>query len=208
MATTLKQARSRLQNKLNSFGTGTPFQPDELNDNIRSGVRMVAYEGEISLVQPALYLQKTLTISGDTSTVAGGAVVKPSNYFKFVWARMNGRRCRLITPEEIDDVFYNSNLAPSSINKYIMEATGTYFSVWGDGSESTMDFHYLGMIESSFGTDDSNSPLTDVGTDLAIDWAFALSLESKGLNPQLSTQVFSRVASILKGKSGITAQAG
>jgi hypothetical protein len=198
MSITLAQMRSRIQNKLNNIGSGAIFTDAEIDDNIRAGVRHIAYFGEVNLIQSSLNKTDSLTITGDTSTINGGSITKPTDYFRFLFGRAGGRRCRLKTLEEIDDFFYNTSIQPGNKNKYIVEYDGTYFKVYGDGSEGTVEFHYIGTISGTLlSSDSSTSPLTDNGTDYAIDWAFALCLESKGFNTQLANSVFSRVHNII-----------
>jgi hypothetical protein len=198
MSQTLSQLRSRVQNKLNQSGTSAIFQPAEIDDNIRAGVRHVAYYGEKELIQSSLFKQSNIPVSGDPSTIIGGKINKPGDYFRFVFARLGGRRCVPIEEHDIDNMFYNSAKMPGAKNKYIAEYSGSQFSVWGSNGDSPASFHYIGTISGTLLQGDSeNSPLTDNGDDYVVDWAFALCLESKNFAPEQSTSIFNRVHNLL-----------
>lgn len=191
MAYTLSQLRSRVQAKLNNVGSGETvlFQPAEIDNNINAGIKLVGHLGEISLIQRNLYKQDDLAVSASKIT-------KPTDFFRFDWARVDNRRGRILNPEEYDDFVLDDYRAPGNKNKYLIDYDGTTFLVLPDSS-SSVDFHYIATL-TDLSDDTDTSPLTNVGDDYAVDWGFALCLESKGFKPDIAQSVFARVMGILQ----------
>ena len=191
MAYQLSQLRGRVQSKLNNVSTETGtiiFQPTEIDNNVNAGIKFVGHMGNIDLIQYNLYKATDLTVSA-------GKITKPSDFFRFNWAQVDGRRGRLLDPIEFDDFYNDPYREPNNTNKYLIDYDGTYFKVY-PASASNVEFHYIAIL-TDLSSDTSVSPLTNVGDDYAIDWAFALCLESKGFKPELAQRVFNRVMMIL-----------
>ncbi len=201
MAYQLSQLRGRVQAKLNNVSTDADkviFQPNEIDNNVNAGIRFVGHLGSIDLIQKNLYKASSLTVSA-------GQITKPADFFRFNWARLDGRRARVLDPEEFDDFYYDPYREPGNTNKYLIDYDGTYFKVYPT-TGSTVEFHYIAIL-TDLSSDTSVSPLTNVGDDYAIDWAFALCLESKGFKPELAARIFQRIAMIM-GASEVKGSVG
>lgn len=190
MAQTLSTLRSRVKTKLNNLGSSgqVPFQDSEIDSFINQAILHVGYTGEIALIQRDLFKQTDLTPSG-------GKITKPSDFFKFRYARIDNRRGKRITPEGIDDVLYDELQLAGNKNKYIVDYSGTEYQIYPTNA-SSVAFHYISTL-TALTADADTSPLTDAGDVYAGDWAFAVALEAKGFNPNLAARVFARVQSIL-----------
>jgi hypothetical protein len=187
---TLLQLRTRLQEKLNNVGTGDDvlLQPNELDDHINAGIRMIALHGKYELIRP-------LATVDLNPLVIGGLLTFPDEFMRFWYARSNGRAMQPTSHESLDNILFNQDRAPGAKSQYIYEYDGTRMAVL-PASITTVEFHFYKEPD-PLAADGALSQLTETGNDMALDWAFGLSLESKGFNPELADRVFTRLVGLL-----------
>lgn len=190
MSKTLAQMRSLVQAKLDNVGQGDDvvWQPGEIDEHINEAILHIGYVGSIELIQASLYKKTAITITSGLST-------KPTDYFRWVYGRVDTRHCRLITPDRIDTALYDSLQGGGTKNKYAVNYSGTQFQIFPDSSAS-LELHYIAQL-TELSSDTDTSPLTRVGDRYAVDWAYALCLEAKGLSPNIAIPIFNRVSTII-----------
>lgn len=201
MARTLKELRSQLQTKLNNFGSGEVaiYQPSELDQMINQSINYIGYVGEKSLIAKNLF-------KAINQPCQNGFVDKPTDYYRFDYARLDNFRCIFIPPELIDEKVNNTFAGPSQTeNKYMVDYDGNSFQVFPSTSIK-MELHYIALL-TPLTTDSNTSPLSELGDSFVVDWSYALALEGKGYGPEIAQPIFQRIDGLL-ARGGRVTQVG
>lgn len=190
MAKTLEQIRSLVDVKLNESGTSTKriHSTSDVDGYVNQAIFHIAQVGHIELLEGL----KTVT----SLSVTTGLITKPSDYYRFWYARISDRMAKLIKPEQIDEVLYDTYKAPDSKNKYLYDYSGTQFKVLPT-SETTVEFHYVKQ-PTALAADGDISPLTETADYYAVDLAYGFALQSKEYAPELSSAIINRVERIIQ----------
>lgn len=196
MARTLLALRTAVQEKLNNVGSGDGviFQPSEIDGRINDAILHVGYQGELALIQNSLFKVATITPSA-------GIVAKPSDYFRFSYARVDSVKTNYLQNQTVYDWMSEvDGLEAGEKNKYLVERSGADFRVYPTTAQS-VELGYVGVL-TELTVDGSVSPLTATGDSYASDWAFALLCQAKNFRPELAGPIFNRInAILLQGKA-------
>jgi len=198
MAYPLSTLEDKLRVKINQVATNSNlvWQDADLHGFINDAIKHIVRVGSIELVQGSAY-HRTNDSDGDHLTNAGsGYATKPSDYFRYVNARVDGKWVKKkIESSEIDYISDNQYSDADTYEKYICEISGSEFFILPTNFISCM-LIYLREPADLSGSE--LSPLTNTGDTYMIDWAFALTLESKHYKPELAQAVFNRVNGLIK----------
>ena len=209
MADQLSTLRTRLKSKVNQVSADTNLVWTEaiggdFDIALAAGVRQVLLFGGLALIQEGGFVRTGGTYSGTTISHLGnkgsGYANKPSKYFRYVNAEVDGKWVEKYIPtaqaSEYNKIDGNQFLEADSEKKYLIDISGTEFLIYPTTwSETKLTF--IRELE-PFAADSDVTMLTYTGNDHAVDWAFAVLLESKNYRPELSDRIFARVDKIIR----------
>lgn len=192
---TLLQMRTAVRDKLNQTSTSgnLVYDDDEIDNNIRSGIRAVVERGRLELINDSFQRSTAITISG------AGLATKPDSYLRFVSADIDGVIVEEIKPMNIHDRYENNEILAGS-------ATLPNIYDYGSGSflvkpitASYMTLFYIYDLQTSdIDADTDTSPLTYTGDEHAIEFAYGFCLVAKQFNPELGQRILGAVEQRIK----------
>lgn len=198
MAYTLSVMRDKVRLKINQSSTGSNlvWEDAELNGYINDSIKHLINFGSLKLIQSSAYKRTTDALADHLVNNGDGYATKPSDYIRYVAAKIDGKYARqMMQISEIEFVQNNSLVQAGTIIKYIVDISGGEFLIYPNDF-SSCELHYIAE-PTDLANDSDTSPLTNTGDTYAIDWAFALALESKLFKPELAAQVFNRIQGLI-----------
>jgi hypothetical protein len=198
MAYTLSDLTSKLRLKINQVSTNSNlvWEDSELYGYINAAIKHVINFGSLKLIQASAY-KRTTDAAGDHLTNNGsGYATKPSDYLRYINGKVDAKYIRrIIDASEIEFIQGNSLTAADSNRKYVCDISGTEFLVFPTDFSS---FELVYIAEpSDLASSTDTSPLTNTGDNYALDWAYALALESKLFKPEVAQVIFKRVQELI-----------
>lgn len=198
MAYNLSTLTSQLRLKINQVSTNSNlvWEDSELYGYINAAIKHVINFGSLKLIQASAY-KRTTDAAGDHLTNNGsGYATKPSDYLRYINGKVDGKFVRrVIDASEVEFIEGNSLTAGDSNRKYVVDISGTEFLVYPT-SFSSFELIYIAE-PSDLSSASDTSPLTNTGDGYAIDWAYALALESKLFKPDIAQSIFNRVQGLI-----------
>lgn len=196
MSYALSTLRTKLRNKINqrASASGQVWLDPELDGYINDGIKQILSQGPGYLIENGM----ARTPTGSPIPNGGsGYATKPEGLLRFMSAQVDGVWIRRVLKfHEIEFVQGNQNTVANSERKYVVEVSGTEFLVLPD---TFTGCHLIYVTESpDLALDTDTSPLHNSGDAYAIDWAFALALESKNFKPEVAKGIFARVNAMIE----------
>ena len=197
MSYTLSALRTKLRNKMNQSASVSTvvWGNDELNGYINDAIKHCLNNAPFKYVQGSAFKRTTDAAADHIANNGSGYGSKPDDYMRFVWAEIDGVLLdELLSLEEVKARQDNSLTAASSTIKYMVDASGSEFLIYPVTFE-TCKLTYI--AEPTDLSDDAHtSPLTNSGDTYAVDWAYALALESKLFKSDLAQPIFNRIEKV------------
>lgn len=206
MSYALSTLRDKLRLKINqsSSGSNLVYENSELNGYINDGIKHIINFGRLQLIGASAYKRTTDAAADHLSNDGNGYATKPTDYLRFVTAKVDGKWIRRkIDFHEIEFIENNSLINSDTNIKYVCEVSGSELLIF-PSTFSECELIYIAET-TDLSSDSDSSPLTNTGDSYAIDWAYALALEAKGYKPELSRQIFARVNQVLGFGTGVAA---
>lgn len=190
MAKTLAQIQALVDVKLNLSGTSNKrlHSESDVAGYINEAIFHIANKGHIELLEGL----KTQT----DITPVSGKITKPNDYYRFWYARIDSRNARLISPEEIDEVTYDTYKAPGDKNKYLYDYSGTQFQVLPTNANS-VEFHYIKKPSVLVNSSDV-SALTETADYYVVELAAGFAMQAKGHAPEEAIAIINRIERIIQ----------
>lgn len=182
----------RLKHNQSSAGSNLVWEDSELEGYINDAIKHIISNGDLSLIQSGAFKTDTVANAGS------GFGNKPSDYLRYANLKVDDYWVEKIIPmerlHEINKIEGNTLTASGSETKYALDYSGTQFLIYpNDFTTSTLIY----IAEPTDLTGSATSPLTNTGDSYAVDWAYALALESKQFQAELAQAIFNRINKVL-----------
>ena len=204
MSDQLSTLRTRLKSKINQVNATsnlvwTEAIGGDFDIAIAAGARQVLLNVGLQLIQSAGFHRTNDSDADHLSNKGSGYANKPSDYLRYVNAEVDGKWVEKYIPasqaSEYNKISGNQFLLADSEKKYLIDIPGTEFLIYPTTWSETMLVYVKEL--SPFTANSNVTNLTYTGNDYALDWAFALMLESKNYRPELTDKIFARVAKLI-----------